>query len=201
MGAAAWLAVHATAPANENDILRVAKSLVHTHNGAGPRHPLHPPRRRLHNPQRVRHTMSRVTGRASHREPQRERERESGRPTGPAPPAPFMSAYQHPSWILSCFANHPLKERTNSDVRAHYLWAVQRWPEPLSRSDKHQLEGNAHLDHRKAASDTLAKCAIGEHSWEGVGGTVACYNHCCIKITSFMTAPGQAAAVWPRCRW
>lgn len=71
-------------------------------------------------------------------------------------------------------ANHLWRGQPNSDVKAHYLWMVQRWPGQLSCSDKYHLENNAHLDGsqngREALQPNLQSLQwAGGFGWKGGG--------------------------------
>lgn len=99
-------------------ILQVAKSPVQTYKRIGPCRP--PPSHPLSSakPHRDHFMMSRITGKPPIMNLW---ERATPRPTNPVCVYGCLSTSpQNPKLP----ANHPLKEQTNSDVKAHYLWAV-----------------------------------------------------------------------------
>lgn len=131
----------------------------------------------------------------SHHEPQR------GSTPKAHHPCLFMSAYQHPPRILSCLLITVWKSRLIQMSRPITCELSRGDLSPYLPVINSSWRDKAYLDNRRVGSDTLAKCAITKHDWRGGGGTVACSDHCCIKIMSFMTVLGQSAAVWLLCLW
>lgn len=143
MGAAAWFAVHTAVPANENYIPQVGKSPAQTHNHTAPSHPLHPTPCHLQN-----HTVttswwavllaSLPSWTTKRQHPPTHR------------PGLFMSAYQHPTRILSCLLITLWKSRLiqmsrpitcelsrgdlspylaviNTSWRIMHIWIIGKW--------------------------------------------------------------------------
>lgn len=189
MGAAAWFSVHTAVPANENYIPQVGKSPSQTHNHTAPSHPLHPTLCHLQN-----HTVttswwavllaSLPSWTTKRQHPPTHR------------PCLFMSAYQHPTRILSCLLITLWKSRLIQMSRPITC--------ELSRGDLSPYLAVINTSWRIMHIWIMWNTSQMWNHWTLLKrsvGTMACSNHRCIKITSFMTVLGQSATVWRLRLW
>lgn len=105
-------------------------------------------------------------------------------PLGPLLLHVYVCTEASPSFPLPAtksLTKYPLQKQ-NSDVKAHYLWATKRWPEPTSCNDKHHLEDNANLNNTKVGKwrKSVPSPSAAEAEVQGL----SCRQW--IKITSFI---------------